>query len=164
MNKLLLIIGSFVLGSVAYAGGSGKVLANTDECKWVQQGECKTECPACAKATTCPKAKVCPKAKTKTVVKWKTKQKTQYVNVPVEKVVYVAETKPTHTFGVLGGLGPNGGVVDYYETEDRPNEYVFRKGTGSLIGLQYQLRISSWSLSATVLSNSTMLGGIHFSK
>ena len=102
-------------------------------------------------------------------MKWKTRLKTKYVNVPVEKVVYkyVDRTKPlpTHTIGILGGLGPDGVVTDYYDTEDRPNEYVFRTGDGSVFGLQYQYRFtSSFSVSATALSNYTYLGGIHYSK
>jgi hypothetical protein len=164
MKKLLLLIVSFAFCSMAYAGGSS---AETEECKWVQQGECKTDCPVCpkAKAKKCPKAKV-KKGATKTVVKWKTRQKTNYV--PVEKIVYKYVDRErelgTHTIGVLGGLGPEGIVTDYYDTKERSNEYAFRVGEGFIVGLQYQYRLSSsWSVSATVLSNPTVLGGLHYS-
>jgi hypothetical protein len=162
MLRLFLLVISFAFYGLAYAGG-GEVVAKTDECTWVQQGDCDTKCPAC------PKVKSCPKAKTNTVTKWKTRVQTKYVNVPVEKVVYKTVDKtlpmPTHTFGLLGGLGPDGIVRDYYDTKERPKEYAFRKGDGALLGLQYQYRFTSnWSISAMVLSNPTVLGGLHYSK
>lgn len=169
MKKLLLLLMGFTFCSMAYAGGSD-ALAETEECKWVQQDEGKTDCPVCPKV----KAKKCSKSKTKTVVKWKTKkvvkwktrQKIKYV--PVEKVVYKYVDRKrelgTHTIGVLGGLGPEGIVTDYYDTKERSKEYAFREGEGFIGGLQYQYRLSSsWSVSATVLSNPTVLGGLHYS-
>lgn len=168
MKNLLLAVLGFMLCGVVYA--KEHVLADTDECKWVQAGDCAVTCAPCpkcpkAKVKQCPKAKKCPTLVAKTCPKAKTKivTKTKYVNV--EKIRYIETTKVvTHTIGIVGGLGPNGAVMDYYDTEERPDEYVFRKGTGGVLGLQYQYRVNpKFSMSALALSNSTYLGGVNFS-
>ena len=137
-----------------------------EDCKWVPTGDCTTSmsCPECPE---CPKAKKCPKAKAKKCPK--TTVQTKYVNVPVDKIQYRyvdrASPAPTHAFGLLMGIGPHGVKRVYYDTEERPQEYVFRRDDGMLVGLQYQWMFApSWIVSGMAISNATYMGGIHYTK
>ena len=116
--------------------------------------------PTPAPAKKCPEQKPCPKCEPEV----RTVEKTVYRDRTV-----TVDTAPKNTLNILVGVGPHGIVTDYYETEDRKDEYAVRKekdkSKGGLIGLQYQYRLSpSYSIGALGLSNETFMvsGGIHW--
>jgi len=166
-----IIMAGVLFGSTALAKTT---LAETEECRWVQQGECNPmECPKCPKVKKCPKFKKCPKVKRCPKVKKCSEARVKYVNVPVDRIRWktvdriVTKTidAPTFSVGILGGVGPDGVVRDYYDTKEMPGEYVFRKRHGMLGALQVQYRFSpTWSISGMAISNDTFMGGIHWNK
>jgi hypothetical protein len=121
-------------------------------------------CPAVVKCKDCPEPKHCPEAKPCPEVEPKIIERT------VEKTKYVDRTvtidqAPKNTFNIFVGVGPHGIVTDSFATEERKDEYAFRKekdkSVGGLIGIQYQYRFSpSFNANGLIISNQTgMLGG-----
>jgi len=112
--------------------------------KTPKKKEVVKKCPKCPKCKTCkPKVKV---------VKYTQRQY-------IEKEVY-----NKHSLDLFVGLGPYGFVTDYYETEDRKNEYALRKekdkSVGGVIGGAYRYKFSpSYNGSVLILSNETFLIG-----
>jgi hypothetical protein len=121
-------------------------------------------CPAVVKCKDCPAPKHCPEATPCPEVEPKIIEKT------VEKTKYVDRTvtidqAPKSTFNIFVGVGPHGIVTDSFATEERKDEYAFRKekdkSVGGLIGVQYQYRFSpSFNANGLIISNQTgMIGG-----
>jgi hypothetical protein len=109
----------------------------------------------------CPEVKPCKACEPKIVEK--TVEKVKYV----DRTVTVDNTNK-HTINALAGVGPEGIVVDSYQTEDRKDEYGVRKERdkpkGAVVGLQYQYHFTpAWNVGVMGLSNQTYLGNIGFS-
>lgn len=107
----------------------------------------------------CPEAKPCKPCEPKIVEKTITNTVTKTVTI---------DNTPKNTLNFLAGVGPEGIVIDSYQTEDRKDEYGVRKERdkpkGAVVGLQYQYHFTpSWNAGVTVLSNQTYLGSAGFS-
>jgi hypothetical protein len=115
-------------------------------------------CPAVVKCKDCPAPKSCPECEPKIIER--TAEKIKYVDRTV-----TVDQAPKNTFNILVGVGPHGIVTDSFATEERKDEYAFRKekdkSVGGLLGIQYQYRFSqSLNANGLILSNQTgMIGG-----
>jgi hypothetical protein len=117
------------------------------------------ECPKCPTQKPCPEQKPCPTCEPRVVEK----ETVKYIDRTV-----TIDKAPKSTFNVFLGVGPHGIVTDSFATEDRKDEYAFRKekdkSIGGVIGAQYQYRFSeSWNANGLVLSNQTGLLGLGYS-
>ena len=121
-------------------------------------------CPAvvkCKDCKPCPTSKPCPEVEPKIIEK--TVEKIKYVDRTV-----TVDQAPNSTLNIFVGVGPHGIVTDSFATEERKDEYAFRKekdkSIGGLIGAQYQYRFStSFNANGLILSNQTMMVGGGFS-